>query len=78
MIIAKFSDLVAQPEELKFDRGKTPRTVRQLKKGVRSKYAALAENKERLTKSIRNKQKEIIEEKRPKERRLNAGKTKGR
>lgn len=62
MIIAKLSDLVAQPEELKIDRGITPRTVRQEKKEVRSKYAALVENKERLTKSLRNKQKEIIEE----------------
>lgn len=49
-------------QELKTDSSITPRTVRQREKDVRSKYIALVENKERLTKSLKNKEEQITEE----------------
>ena len=61
-IIAKLSDLVSQTEELKIDRGVSSRSVRHWKKDVRSKYAALVEDKEKLARSLRNKQDELNEE----------------
>ena len=51
-IIAKLSDLVSQTEELKIERGVRSRSVRQWKKDIKSKYAALVNDKERLGKCL--------------------------
>ena len=37
-IIAKLSDLISQKEELKIERGLLPRTVREWRKDIKSKY----------------------------------------
>ena len=37
-IIAKLSDLISQTEELKIERGLLPRTVREWRKDIKSKY----------------------------------------
>lgn len=47
-IITNLSDLVSQTEELKIERGLPPRSVRQWKKDIKSKYAALVNENERL------------------------------
>ena len=46
-IITKLSDLISQTEELKIERGLSPRTVRQWKKDIKSKYAASVSKNER-------------------------------
>ena len=58
-IIAKLSDLVSQTEELKIERGVRSRSVRQWKKDIKSKYAALVNDKERLGKCLSEKEEEI-------------------
>ena len=58
-IIAKLSDLVSQTAELKIERGVRSRSVRQWKKDIKSKYAALVNDKERLGKCLSEKEEEI-------------------
>ena len=47
-IIIILSDLVSQTEELKIERGSSPRSVRQWKKDIKSEYAALVNDNKRL------------------------------
>lgn len=51
-VIAKLSDLVSQTEELKIERGSSTRTARKWEKDLKSKYAAIASDSERLRKCL--------------------------
>ena len=62
-IIAKLSDLISQTEELKIERGLSPRTVRQWKKDIKSKYAASVSENERLRKCSDDREEEITRQK---------------
>ena len=57
-IITNLLDLVSQTEELKIERGLSPRSVRQWKKDIKSKYAALVNDNERLRKCLGDREKE--------------------
>lgn len=61
-IVNKLSDLISHTEELKIDGGASSRSVRQWKKDVKSRYATLIADKERLSKTLKNRQEEINEE----------------
>ena len=61
-IADRLSDLISHAEELKIDRGASSRSVRQWKKHVKSSYAALIADKERMSKTLKNRQEEIKEE----------------
>ena len=58
-IITKLSDLISQTEELKIERGLSPRTVRQWRKDIKSKYAASVSENERLKKCLDDREEEI-------------------
>ena len=60
-IVDKLSDLISQAEELKIDGGASPRSVRQWKKDVKSRYVDLMADKEKLSKTLKNRQEEINE-----------------
>ena len=62
-IIAKLSDLISQTEELKIERGLSPRTVKQWRKGIKSKYAASVSENERLRKCLDDRKEEITDKK---------------
>ena len=62
-IITNLSDLVSQTEELKIERGLSPRSVRQWKKDIKSKYAALVNENERLRKCLGDREEEITRRK---------------
>ena len=62
-IIANLSDLVSQTEELKIERGLSPRSVRQWKKDIKSKYAALVYDNERLRRCLGDREEEITRRK---------------
>ena len=62
-IIAKLSDLISQTEELKIERGLSPRTVRQWRKDIKSKYAASVSENERLRKCLDDREEEITRQK---------------
>ena len=47
-IIDKLADLISQAEELKIDNGASSRSVGQWKKDIKSRYATLMADKERL------------------------------
>ena len=51
-ITSKLSDLISQLEELKIDNGETPRTVRQWKKDVKSKYLNWLGCKDKLSEAL--------------------------
>ena len=61
-ILDKISELILQAEELKIDKGKTSRSVRQWKKGKKSKYAAFIEHKERLVQQLKKNQENLERE----------------
>ena len=63
-IADRLSDLISHTEELKIDSGVSPRSraVRQWKKDVKASYAAFITDKERLSKTLKNRQEEIKEE----------------
>ncbi len=61
-IITKLTDTIAQVEELKLDHGSTPRTVRQWKKEVKSKYLSLIQEKEKLSREIKGRQEDLERE----------------
>ena len=58
-IIDKLADLISQAEELKIDNGASSRSVRQWKKDVKSRYATLMADKERLSKILKNRKDEM-------------------
>ena len=58
-IIDKLADLISQAEELKIDNGASSRSVRQWKKDVKSRYATLMADKERLPKILKNRNDEM-------------------
>ena len=58
-IIAKLLYLISQTEELKIERGLSPRTVRQWRKDIKSKYAASVSENERLKKCLDDREEEI-------------------
>ena len=58
-IITKLSDLISQTEELKIERGLSPRTVRQWRKDIKSKYVASVSENERLKKCLDDREEEI-------------------
>ena len=60
-IVDKLLDLISHTEELKIDGGAS-QSVRQWKKDVKSRYATLIADKERLSKTLKNRQEEIDEE----------------
>ena len=60
-IANRLLDLISHAEELKIDRGTSSRLVRQWKKDVKSSCAALIADKERLSKTLKNRQEEIKE-----------------
>ena len=60
-IVDKLSDLISQAEVLKIDGGASPRSVRQWKKDVKSRYVDLMADKEKLSKTLKNRQEEINE-----------------
>ena len=62
-IITKLSDLISQTEELKIERGLSPRTVRQWRKDIKSKYAASVSENERLRKCLDDREEEITRQK---------------
>ena len=62
-IIAKLSDLISHTEELKIERGLSPRTVRQWRKDNKSKYAASVSDNERLRKCLDDRKEEITRRK---------------
>ena len=62
-IIAKLSDLISQTEELKIERGLSPRTVRQWRKDNKSKYAVFVSDNERLRKCLDDRKEEITRRK---------------
>ena len=57
------SDLVSRTEELKIERGLSPRSVRQWKKDIKSKYAALVNDNKRLRKCLDDREEEITRRK---------------
>lgn len=61
-IVDKLSDLISQAEELKIDSGAYSRSVRQWKKGVKLRYSVLMADKEKLSKTLKNRREEINEE----------------
>ncbi|XP_067041060.1 troponin I-like [Acropora muricata] len=61
-IVDRLSDLISHAEELKIDSGASSRSVRQWKKDIKSSYAALIADKERLSKTLKNRQEEIREQ----------------
>ena len=61
-IIDKLADTIAQAEELKLDLGVTPRAVRQWKKDVRSRYLSLVQDKNKLSREIQDKQRDLERE----------------
>ena len=61
-IADRLSDLISHAEELKIDSGASSRSVSQWKKDVKSSYAALIADKEKLSKTLKNRQEEIKEE----------------
>ena len=61
-IIDKLADTIAQAEELKLDSGVTPRAVRQWKKDVRSRYLSLVQDKNKLSREIQDKQRDLERE----------------
>lgn len=62
-ILDKLNGLVASVQELKIDRGETPRTVRQWKKEIKDKYSPWVEQISKLTEVYNGKQKEITDQK---------------
>jgi len=62
-IITTLSDLVSQTEELKIERGLSPRSVRQWKKDIKAKYAALVNDNEKLRKCLSVREEEITQRK---------------
>ena len=62
-IITTLSDLVSQTEELKIERGLSPRSVRQWKKDIKAKYAALNNDNEKLRKCLSDREEEITRRK---------------
>ena len=58
----RLSDLISHDEELRIDSGASSRSVRQWKKDIKSSYATLIADKERLSKTLKNRQEEIKEE----------------
>ena len=62
-IIAKLSDLISQTEELKIERGLSPRTVRQWRKDNKSKYAVSVSDNERLRKCLDDRKEDITRRK---------------
>ena len=58
-IIDKLADLISQAEELKIDNDASSRSVRQWKKDVKSRYATLMADKERLSKILKNRKDEM-------------------
>ena len=62
-IITTLSDLVSQTEELKIERGLSPRSVRQWKKDIKAKYAALVNDNEKLRKCLSDREEEITQRK---------------
>ena len=60
-IVDRLSDLISHAEELKIDSGASSRSVRQWKKDIKSSYATLIADKERLSKTLKNRQEEIKE-----------------
>ena len=52
-IVDTLSDLISHAEELKIDSGASSRSVRQWKKDIKSSYAALIADKERLSKTLK-------------------------
>lgn len=61
-IVNKLTDLISHTEELKIHRGASSRSVRQWKKEIKSSHATLIADKERLSKTLKNRQEEINEE----------------
>lgn len=61
-IFDKLNDLVLKVQELKLEKGHTQRSVRQWKKDVKSKYAALVTQKGRLVKTLEDKEKQLENE----------------
>ena len=61
-IVDKLSDLISYTEEFKIDGSASSQSVRQWKKDVKSRYATLIAHKERLSKTLKNRQEEIDEE----------------
>ncbi|XP_074635835.1 uncharacterized protein LOC141894168 [Acropora palmata] len=61
-IVDRLSDLISHAEELKIDSGASSRSVRQWKKDIKSSYATLIADKERLSKTLKNRQEQIKEE----------------
>ena len=59
-IITNLSDLVSQTEELEIEQGLSPRSVRQWKKDIKSKYAASVNDNERLRKCVGDREEEIV------------------
>ena len=62
-IITNLSDLVSQTEELKIEGGLSSRSVRQWKKDIKSKYAALVKDNDRLQKCLGDREEEITQRK---------------
>ena len=60
-IITNLSDLVSQTEELKIEGGLSSRSVRQWKKDIKSKYAALVKDNDRLQKCLGDREEEITQ-----------------
>ena len=58
-IISKLSGLFSQAEDLKIERELTPRTVRQWRKDIKSKYEASVSDNERLRKCLDDREEEI-------------------
>ena len=58
-IIDKLAEIIAKAEELKFDSGVTPRAVKQWKKDVRSRYLSLVQDKNKLSREIQDKQRDL-------------------
>ena len=58
-IVEKITDLISHTEELKIDGGASSRTVRQWKKDVKSNYAALIADKEKLSGFLKNRRDEM-------------------
>ena len=58
-ITTNLSDLVSRTEELKIERGLSPRSVRKWKKDIKSKYAALVNDNGRLRKCLDDREEEI-------------------
>ena len=58
-IISKLSSLFSRAEDLKIERELTPRTVRQWRKDIKSKYEASVSDNERLRKCLDDREEEI-------------------